>query len=602
MEDSYNEILNPIIQGEQFYYGYNASAQNEANTISALNEVQEKKSVWTHEEIKGLQEAMQTYGTENWEALSNHVKTKDPIQCKMYWMENLAFQNVLQNADQKKPITNTGTVPDNNDDHQVSSLTPENSNLEMKSQEPLLETEVNQVGTDESSETDKIDRNTVSEDEKKNNMEWFLGRQAKTPERYMRIRNHILDCWKSTRPYYLTKTAGRKNLSNCGDVNAVGRVHAYLENIGAINVNCPQQPPRPVKRTYNEDGTKRKSKKAPGYYWADVDSEEDTDTAGYFKTEFQRNGKRPKRTVNRPETFYSDANDFGFSNDPFRLVPVGYYPHESKAPFSVEIDSDAMLVMEFHSHLAYTEIIGLLGGTFETNEENGTRKLKVEYVFPCRSTSTGTQCEMDPVSEMAAREVFEKRGLNVVGWYHSHPTFEPDPSIRDIENQASYQGLFRDEVSGDEPFIGVIVTPYNLKIGSERSQSQVIHISKRWNTNKSYRLPFACFQQIRQNSKVSVEIWDIFLNLLKEYKSYEHKIDMALFFGQKSRLDKLIQSLKVHLFMDPESSELFLNSVRNMVQDYFIGDKSFEDVDQNNTFAISEPKKSTEGIIESLAI
>jgi hypothetical protein len=47
--------------------------------------------------------------------------------------------------------------------------------------------------------------------------------------------------------------------------------------------------------------------------------------------------------------------------------------------------------MEFHSHLAYTEIIGLLGGTFETNEEDGTRKLKVEYVFPCRSTSTGTQ-------------------------------------------------------------------------------------------------------------------------------------------------------------------------------------------------------------------
>jgi protein MYSM1 len=85
-------------------------------------------------------------------------------------------------------------------------------------------------------------------------MEWFLGRQAKTPERYMRIRNHILDCWKNVRPYYLTKTAGRKNLSNCGDVNAVGRVHAYLENIGAINVGCPQQPPRPVKRTYNEDG------------------------------------------------------------------------------------------------------------------------------------------------------------------------------------------------------------------------------------------------------------------------------------------------------------------------------------------------------------
>lgn len=49
---------------------------------------------------------------------------------------------------------------------------------------------------------------------------------------------------------------------------------------------------------------------------------------------------------------------------------------------------------------------------------------------------------MDPVSEMEAREVFEQKGLRVVGWYHSHPTFEPEPSIRDIENQTSYQVSF----------------------------------------------------------------------------------------------------------------------------------------------------------------
>lgn len=54
----------------------------------------------------------------------------------------------------------------------------------------------------------------------------------------MRIRNHILHCWKMNKPNYLTKTAGRKNLKDCGDVNAVGRIHGYLESIGAINVNC----------------------------------------------------------------------------------------------------------------------------------------------------------------------------------------------------------------------------------------------------------------------------------------------------------------------------------------------------------------------------
>lgn len=46
---------------------------------------------------------------------------------------------------------------------------------------------------------------------------------------------------------------------------------------------------------------------------------------------------------------------------------------------------------------------------------------------------------MDPESEMKAREVFAAKGLSVVGWYHSHPYFEPNPSIRDIEYQTLYQ-------------------------------------------------------------------------------------------------------------------------------------------------------------------
>jgi len=46
---------------------------------------------------------------------------------------------------------------------------------------------------------------------------------------------------------------------------------------------------------------------------------------------------------------------------------------------------------------------------------------------------------MSVESEIEAREVFSKKNLDVVGWYHSHPTFRPNPSIRDIENQYQYQ-------------------------------------------------------------------------------------------------------------------------------------------------------------------
>jgi protein MYSM1 len=43
--------------------------------------------------------------------------------------------------------------------------------------------------------------------------------------------------------------------------------------------------------------------------------------------------------------------------------------------------------MDFHSHLAETEVIGLLGGIYES----GTKELHITDIFPCRSVSTGIQ-------------------------------------------------------------------------------------------------------------------------------------------------------------------------------------------------------------------
>ncbi|KAG1077087.1 hypothetical protein G6F42_025078 [Rhizopus arrhizus] len=228
---------------------------------------------------------------------------------------------------------------------------------------------------------------------------------------------------------------------------------------------------------------------------------------------------KPKRVVKRLSHHYYGGDDFGRGYDPFRLVPTEHYTEDNPAPFELEISSDCLLVMDFHSHLAHTEIIGLLGGNFITRGES--KILQVTVVFPCQSTSTGIQCEMDPASEMQARELFAEKGLNVVGWYHSHPTFEPHPSIRDIENQTSYQTLFREEKTGDEPFIGVIVTPYDPEIQGENSQIQYLHISKEWNSLHSFRVPFACRRTVIQSEQVSVDIMDQLLALIQEYKNYE---------------------------------------------------------------------------------
>lgn len=46
---------------------------------------------------------------------------------------------------------------------------------------------------------------------------------------------------------------------------------------------------------------------------------------------------------------------------------------------------------------------------------------------------------MDPVSQTQASELLGVKGHSVVGWYHSHPAFDPNPSLRDIDTQAKYQ-------------------------------------------------------------------------------------------------------------------------------------------------------------------
>lgn len=48
----------------------------------------------------------------------------------------------------------------------------------------------------------------------------------------------VFYCRERIKPKYLNKTSVRPGLKNCGDVNCIGRIHTYLELIGAINFGC----------------------------------------------------------------------------------------------------------------------------------------------------------------------------------------------------------------------------------------------------------------------------------------------------------------------------------------------------------------------------
>lgn len=57
--------------------------------------------------------------------------------------------------------------------------------------------------------------------------------KSKTPEIYLAYRNFMIDTYRLNPTEYMTSTAARRNLA--GDVCAIMRVHAFLEQWGLIN-------------------------------------------------------------------------------------------------------------------------------------------------------------------------------------------------------------------------------------------------------------------------------------------------------------------------------------------------------------------------------
>eukprot|EP01041_Mallomonas_annulata_P001181 gene1181-2300_t len=145
-------------------------------------------------------------------------------------------------------------------------------------------------------------------------------------------------------------------------------------------------------------------------------------------------------------------------------------------PFHVKVHPQVSVLCDIHAHLSTAEVIGLLAGRWDAE----SRSLYVQAAFPCAAMERGdngsTDVELDPVAEFAAREGIQLMGLAVVGWYHSHPRFRPDPSLTDITNQQQYQRLLRDDSCGLEPFIGLIISTYDIHLTNALSVHRWFHV------------------------------------------------------------------------------------------------------------------------------
>ena len=91
-----------------------------------------------------------------------------------------------------------------------------------------------------------FDYNSINSVERRGLPEFFnFKNKSKTPEVYIAYRNFMIDTYRLNPTEYLTFTACRRNLA--GDVCAIMRVHAFLEQWGLINYQVnPAMRPTPM--------------------------------------------------------------------------------------------------------------------------------------------------------------------------------------------------------------------------------------------------------------------------------------------------------------------------------------------------------------------
>ncbi len=95
-----------------------------------------------------------------------------------------------------------------------------------------------------------FDMHQIAPVEKKSLPEFFNSRnRSKTPAVYKDYRDFMINTYRLNPIEYLTVTACRRNLA--GDVCAIMRVHAFLEQWGLINYQVPSPPDRPSRQSSN---------------------------------------------------------------------------------------------------------------------------------------------------------------------------------------------------------------------------------------------------------------------------------------------------------------------------------------------------------------
>ncbi|KAK4875298.1 hypothetical protein RN001_011720 [Aquatica leii] len=334
-------------------------------------------------------------------------------------------------------------------------------------------------------------KDVITELEKYFHSEFFEKRPTKTPNRYLKIRNHILNTWFMLKPSYVTKTSIRPGLKNCGDVNCIGRIHNFLEQIGAINFGCAQTNYiRPLHDMLLANVPIPKDKvikevdlgipKAIGHSRPRIKKKFLHDGEGGCTLTHNENGDVINTTVVNEEPVVKQRPYL--KNPSIRLIYCKAFTEEQPQKFDIKLHLHTLLLMDLHAHTSLSEVMGLIGGYW--NAENKTLTI-LRYV-PCRNiASSATHCDMCPISQARAADIIHSEGFNILGWFHSHPTFAPEPSQQDLDTQLTVQQW----IGNNKPCIGLILSPFSAHGALIASPYRCLMVVKKTNFEDQF-VPF----------------------------------------------------------------------------------------------------------------
>ncbi|RUS78538.1 hypothetical protein EGW08_013716 [Elysia chlorotica] len=249
--------------------------------------------------------------------------------------------------------------------------------------------------------------------------------------------------------------------------------------------------------------------------------------------------------------------------DPFTLIKCENFDSLSKIqPFTVSISSNSLLLMDFHCHLTKSEVVGYLGGRWDCQRQH----LSIEQAFPAKCR-LGDKDRSTIVEDEIRRSMCQK-GMMVVGWYHSHPTCPPDPSLRDLDCQMAYQLRMRGSGAIYLPCVGFILSPFEKFPPKQDSKIQAYWVMPNLEHPTSFNIPMHVTHSVVRDVSLTEDLLADMKALCEFYSGAVDKIRLREQWGEAiTYLDKIKASLRSKLPQDQLDSSTFLDYVQQLLGD-----------------------------------